>query len=201
MGSMDSLGSRRSTSRFLLFLSLGCVLLWGTLTAQTLTTPALAQPQAPPVVTVPGSVSPPPAADVHSQPAVAVTEVKSPAAPAHYTDQALWALMVSFLIQWLKKSPWFGWITPETSSRIKTQFGFLVALLTAAGIHFAVSGSLLDGGGASITVSGLSLNALKDVAWQWTAQQAWYQAVVKDAPPLAPPRLVLAPPPGLPPAA
>jgi len=135
--------------------------------------------QTAPVVTVPGTpaaVSP----DVPSQPAVSVKEVSSPAAPSHYGDQAIWALMVSFLIQWLKKSPWFGWITPQTSARIQTQFGFIAALVTAAGIHFAISGSLLDGGGASVTVSGLSINAVKDVAWQWAAQQAWYRQLVKE---------------------
>ena len=132
-----------------------------------------------PVVTVPGTppnVSP----EIPSQPAVSVKEVTSPAAPSHYSDQAIWALMVSLLIQWLKKSPWFGWITPATSARIQTQFGFLAAFLTAAGIHFAVSGSILDGGGASLTVTGLSINAFKDVAWQWASQQGWYQLVVKD---------------------
>jgi hypothetical protein len=132
-----------------------------------------------PVVTVPGT---PPAVspDIPSQPAVAVKEVTSPAAPSHYGDQAIWALMVSLLIQWLKKTPWFGWITPQSSARLQTQFGFLAAFMTAAGIHFAVSGSVLDGGGASITVTGLSVNAFKDIAWQWASQQGWYQLVVKE---------------------
>lgn len=139
------------------------------------------QVQPGPVVNTPGTVpAAKPGADVPSQPAVAVTEVKSPAAPAHYTDQALWALMVSFLIQFLKKSPWFQWITPASSRRLKTQFGFLAAFMTAAGIHFAVSGSVLDDGGLSLSVSGLTLNAMKDVLWQWAAQQGWYRAIVKE---------------------
>jgi len=132
-----------------------------------------------PVVSVPGA-APTVNPDLPSQPAVSVREVSSPAAPSHYGDQAIWALMVSFLIQYLKKSPWFGWITPQTSARIQTQFGFVAALLTAAGIHFAVSGSFLDGGGASVTVSGLSINAVKDVAWQWASQQGWYRLIVKE---------------------
>jgi hypothetical protein len=135
--------------------------------------------QPPPVVTVPGTpqqVSP----DVPSQPAVSVKEVSSPAAPANYGSQVIWALAVSLLIQWLKKSPWFGWIRPDTSARIQTQFGFIAACLTTAGIHFAVSGNPLIGDGASITVTGLSINAFKDLAWQWSAQQGWYQLVVKD---------------------
>ena len=136
-------------------------------------------PGGPPVVTVPGSPAPV-SPDIPSQPAVSVKEVTSPAAPSHYGDQAIWALMVSLLIQWLKKTPWFGWIRADTPARIQTQFGFVAAFLTAAGIHFAVSGSVLDGGGASITVTGLSVNAFKDIAWQWASQQAWYQLVVKD---------------------
>lgn len=145
-------------------------------------TPAAAQPDAgTPIVNAPGvAATTRPGEGVPSQPAVAVTEVTSPAAPAHYGDQALWALMVSFLIQWLKRSKWFGWITEDSASRLKTQFGFMAAVLTAAGIHFAVSGSFLDDGGASLTVSGLSINALKDVLWQWASQQAWYRVVVKE---------------------
>ncbi len=132
-----------------------------------------------PVVNVPGTpsvVSP----NIPSQSAVTVKQAESPAAPSHYGDQAIWALMVSFVLQWLKKSPWFGWITPDSSARLKTQFGFLAAFLTAAGIHFAVSGSMLDGGGAAITMSGLSVNAVKDVAWQWASQQGWYRLLVKE---------------------
>lgn len=161
----------------MLLLALG---LTGSLYARQLTPAPQVTPAQGPIVTVPGSTPVARNPEIASQPAVAVTEVKSPAAPEHFSDQALWALMVSFLLQWLKKQPWFGWITPATSARIKTQFGFVAALLTAAGIHFAVSGSILDGGGASITVTGLSINAFKDIAWQWTSQQAWYRMVVKE---------------------
>lgn len=159
--------------KLLFVLMLGCC--GATVYAQTST---VTPPQREPIVVVPGTPAPV-SHDVSNQPAVAVTEVKSPAAPAHYTDQALWALMVSFMLQYLKKSSWFVWLTPQTEKRVQAQIGFIAAFLTAAGIHFAVTGSVLDGGGASITITGLSINAFKDVAWQWTAQQAWYQAVVK----------------------
>jgi hypothetical protein len=132
----------------------------------------------PPVVTVPGT-TPAVSPSVPSQPAVAVTEVKSPAAPAHYTDQAIWALMVSLLLQYLKKTNWFTPFSNASSARIKSFIGFAAAFVTAAGIHFAVSGNILDGG-ASITISGVSVNALKDVLWQWASQQAWYRTVVKE---------------------
>jgi hypothetical protein len=138
-----------------------------------------AQQQPAPVVTVPGA-APVANPELPSQPAVSVKEVSSPAAPAHYGDQAIWALMVSFLIQWLKKSPWFGFITPQSSAALQARFGFLAAFLTAAGIHFAITGSVLDGGGASISITGITLTGVKDVLWQWAAQQGWYRMLVKE---------------------
>jgi hypothetical protein len=137
------------------------------------------QPAGSPVVSVPATI-PQANPDQPTQNAVAVKEVESPAAPSHATDQAIWALMVSLLMQYLKKAPWFTLLSDRTSSRAKSLVGFCAALLTAAGIHFAVSGSIFDGGGASITVTGLSMNAFKDLAWQWAAQQGWYRAVVKE---------------------
>jgi hypothetical protein len=139
------------------------------------------QPSGSPVISVPWSPSVTNPA-LPSQTAVSVKQVESPAAPANYSDQAIWALMGSLVIQWLKRSAWFGWITEESTKRLKTQFGFLVAIATTAGIHFAVTGNPLSGGGAAVTITGLSFNALKDVAWQWSAQQAWYRSVVKEAP-------------------
>lgn len=134
--------------------------------------------QSSPVIVVPGT---PPEVNPEkpSQPAVSVQEVKSPAAPSHYTDQAIWALMVSFILQYLKKKAWFPLLTDASSARLKAQFGFVTALLTAAGIHFAVTGNILDGG-AAITISGISIDALKDIGWQWASQQAWYQLLVKE---------------------
>jgi hypothetical protein len=55
-----------------------------------------------------------------------------------------------------------------------------VALATAAGIHIAVSGSVLDGSGLSFSITGLTVDAIKDVGFQWVAQQGWYDALVKS---------------------
>jgi hypothetical protein len=147
--------------------------------AQLQPNPPQTQPAGSAVVNVPATI-PAPNPEQATQKAVAVKEVESPAAPSHATDQAIWALMVSLLIQYLKKAPWFGLLNDDSSQRLKAGVGFAAALLTAAGIHFAVSGSIFEGGGASITVTGLSLNAFKDLAWQWAAQQGWYRAVVKE---------------------
>lgn len=119
-----------------------------------------------------------PAPNVPATEAVPVQQVPSPAAPTHAPDQIMWALIASYALQYLKTARWFPMLTEESTARIKSQFGFLSALLTAAGVHFAITGSILDGGGASITVTGLSLDAIKDVAFQWASQQAWFDLVV-----------------------
>ncbi len=137
------------------------------------------QPSGSAVVSVPATI-PSPNPSMPQQNAVAVKEVESPAAPSHASDQAIWALMVSLLLQYLKKAPWFTLLSRTSPEQIKAAFGFVAALVTAAGIHFAVTGSVFDGGGASITVTGISMNAFKDIAWQWCSQQAWYLAVVKE---------------------
>lgn len=131
-----------------------------------------------PITTVPGSVSPV-ATGAPSQTAVAVTTVPSPASPSHVPEQIEWALAMSMLMRFVMKKGWISFLTPTASGRIKAVCGFLLATTTAAGIHFVVSGSLLDGNGASITITGLSMDAFKDIGFQWVSQQTWYEALVK----------------------
>lgn len=152
-----------------------------------------------PVTSVPGTVQPP-AAGAPSQPAVAVTTVPSPASPQNPTDQVMWALAMSYLLRYVTKKRWIGFLTPEATQSIKAFTGFIVAAGTAAGIHFAVNGSPLDGHGASITISGLSFDVFKDVGFQWVSQQGWYDFVVKETsttgvaiPPGVVPSVVLTP--------
>lgn len=153
-----------------------------TLSALCLTVAVYAQqlqPQQPqsPIVTVPGT---PPEVNPSkpNMPAVSVKELPSPAAPSHAPEQVEWGLIASYAYQYIKKSKLFTFITPETSGRIQALVGFGLAAVTAAGIHFSVTGSLLDGSGAAITITGVSLDAFKDIAWQWAAQQGWYDMVV-----------------------
>jgi hypothetical protein len=129
-----------------------------------------------PSVSVPSSTPPSPVA------AVPVHEVPSPAGPEHLPAQIVWALAATQAMEYLKKSKWFSFLTPETSTTIQARIGFFVALATAAGIHFAISGSVLNDQGVQITLTGLSINAIKDVIFQWSSQQAAYRAFVKEAP-------------------
>jgi len=137
------------------------------------------QGQPPTVVQqVPGVIQPP-ATGAPSQPAIAVTTVPSPASPQNPTDQIIWALAMSYLLRYVTTKRWLSFLTPDATARVKAICGFVVAFCTAAGIHLAVNGSPLDGHGATITISGLSFDVLKDVGFQWVSQQAWFDALVK----------------------
>ncbi len=147
------------------------------------TTGARGQPPPTPsstVTTVPGTIQPP-APGAPTQPAIAVTSVPSPASPQNPTDQVMWALAMSYLLKYLTQKGWLSFLTPTSSARIKAFVGFVVAFGTAAGIHLAVNGSLFDAHGAQFTITGLSFDALKDVGFQWVAQQGWYDTIVKKA--------------------
>ncbi len=134
--------------------------------------------QAPVTTPVPGVVVPA-APGAPSTPAVAVTTVPSPAAPQSPMDAVMWSLAMSYVLRFLMNLKRFTWLTPESSARIKAWAGFFVAAGTAAGIHLAVNGSFLSHGGVGFTVTGLSVDALKDIGFQWASQQAWYEGLVK----------------------
>ena len=132
-----------------------------------------------PITEVPGAARTVPEGQP-SQPAVPITTIPGPASPQHVPEQVMWALAASYALRYLTHKGWLSFLTPESSKRVKAFCGLLVATCTAAGIHFAVTGSILDGGGAAITISGVSWDALKDIGWQWVSQQAWYDGLVKS---------------------
>ncbi len=141
---------------------------------------AMRQEAQPPstVTSVPGTIQPP-APGAPTQPAVAVTTVPSPASPQNPTDQLMWAAAASYLLRYICKKRWLPFFTPESEARAKAQVAFVVALITAAGIHIVVNGSPFDGAGATLTVSGLTFDAVKDVGFQWLSQQGIYDIIVK----------------------
>lgn len=140
--------------------------------------PTPPSPVAGAVTSVPGTIQSA-APGSPSQTAVAVTTVPSPASPQNPADQVMWALAMSYALRFLTKKGWLSFLTPESSARVKAFCGFLVAAMTAAGIHIVVNGSPLDAHGAAISITGLSLDAVKDVGFQWVSQQAWFDTVVK----------------------
>lgn len=150
--------------------------LFGSQTASVAQAPSTSQT----VTTVPGTIQPP-ADGAPGQKAIAVTTVPSPAAPQNPLDQIVWAAAASYVIQFLKKWKLFGLISDESTSRAKAVFAFFVAVGTAAGIHFVINGSPFDSNGTTITITGLSFDAFKDVGFQWLSQQMWYDGLVKKA--------------------
>lgn len=94
------------------------------------------------------------------------------------------AVAVTMLLQALKNSPLFPWITRETQ-RLNFAVGVLVAGLSAAGIHFAWdphSGSAL-----------ITINTHLLWAWflQWAGQQTAYKGLVVPAETLGEIRAIL----------
>jgi hypothetical protein len=130
-----------------------------------------------PTVQVSGT---PAQATTESTKAVVTTTVPSPASPTHVPEQVMWALAMSYALEWLKKQTWFPLLNPNTTSNMQALAGFIVAACTAAGIHVAVTGSVLDGAGLSFSITGLTMDAIKDVGFQWISQQAWYDGLVKS---------------------
>ena len=143
--------------------------------------PMMAQTQEPAVPTaqVPGVLPVPATDDRPSQPAVPTKEVPSPAAPSNLPESVAWGLGAAYIVEYLKKSGWFTFLTDDSTRRAKAVVGFIAAFLTAAGIQFVVSGSVLDAGGASVTITGITFTGVKDVLFQWIAQQGWYDLVVR----------------------
>ncbi len=114
---------------------------------------------------------------LYAQEATVPITIPSQSVPSHAPDQIIWALVASYLFQWVKGQSWFALVSHESSRRVQAFMGAGMAALTAAGIHFAVAGSVLDGAGASITITGITLDGLKDFVFQWASQQAWYDAL------------------------
>lgn len=150
--------------------------------------PAFAQPVEAPTqpvtpVTTPAAAGTPeatkPMPNVPANQAMPVQQMPSPASPDNVQDQVLWGLIVSYGLQYLKKVKWFGLVNDDSDGRLKAQLGFVSAFLTATGIHIAVGGNLLEHAGATVTITGLSLDVFKDVVFQWAAQQAWYDGLVR----------------------
>ena len=139
-----------------------------------------AEPPATPVTSVPGSIQPP-APGAPTQPAVAVTSVPSPASPQNPSDQIMWALAMSYALRYITIKGWLKFLSVDSEPRVKAFCSFIVAAATAAGIHMAVNGSFFSTGGVGLSITGLSMNAFKDIGFQWVSQQGWYDLVVKKA--------------------
>lgn len=117
---------------------------------------------------------------------VPVTAVPTP--QNHIPETVGWGLVVSYLYQWAKNSKRIPLFDHEWTRATQARVGAIIAVLSAVGIHFSITGDFLDsaGPGATLTITGLTFNSVKDVALAWASQQAWYDLVVhKRTPPSA----------------
>lgn len=132
-----------------------------------------------PVAVVPPAVAPAAIPAPRDVPAVLVQEMPaSPASPNHMPEQITWALAMSYIYRYVNNK---GWLGANTTKRVKVVIGGVVATLTAVGIHIGVDGSFFGTAGASVTITGLSWDALKDIGFQWVSQEAWYDTIVRKA--------------------
>ena len=86
------------------------------------------------------------------------------------------AVLVVGLLEWLKRSQWFGLLTVD-SAKVNRIVSALLATATAAGFHFAMTGSLWQGGAVHIQFPPLVdwLKLLPESAGQFGMQTIVYQ--------------------------
>ena len=88
------------------------------------------------------------------------------------------------LIQWLKSSKWFPFITAD-SEKLNRFFGALYAVVSAVGVHLAWNHGAVPGT-YMVEVSGLTLTGVLMGAWavtkQFVLQQIIFRTTVKPTP-------------------
>lgn len=86
------------------------------------------------------------------------------------------AVLVVGLLEWLKRSQWFGLMSVD-STKLNRFVAGMCAVATAAGFHFAMEGSLITGGAIHIQFPPLTdwLKLLPESAGQFGVQTIIYQ--------------------------
>jgi hypothetical protein len=93
-------------------------------------------------------------------------------------DQVGFAVVTSYLLERLKRAPWFTILTPESSASVKRWFSILAAIVTTVGVHYA-----FDPDARQIVIQlpdwDQALHGLADVVKQFAFQQAAYATTIK----------------------
>lgn len=77
--------------------------------------------------------------------------------------------VVIYVIQALKRSSWFPWVTTETK-RLNRWLAVLGSAASAAGIHLAYDGTL-----GTILITGVTTSGIAHGLWHWFQQYALTQ--------------------------
>jgi hypothetical protein len=92
---------------------------------------------------------------------------------AQTLDQVTVGAVVAFVFEYLKRTPWFPWLSDDTSKRAKVVLSSVVALATSLGIAASWQGWTL-----TVDFSALPAHLY---AWMqsWAVQHGTYHAVIK----------------------
>lgn len=92
------------------------------------------------------------------------------------------AIIVSYLLEYLKNSSWFPLLSQLSNPRIKTIIGALAAFVTTIGIHYAFDYHPDSNSTITIIIPSIPelLHSIMDFAKQWAMQQFTYDTAVKD---------------------
>jgi hypothetical protein len=90
------------------------------------------------------------------------------------------SVAVVYLIQLLKSSPWFPWITQHTD-QLNRWISVIAAFATSVGFQFAFTGSAAAGGTLVVQIPALTviLSVLLHSLGQVGIQESFYRAAVK----------------------
>jgi len=92
-------------------------------------------------------------------------------------SQLATAAVMSWVIQKLKASGWFKWITPESSAKAQQVLSGILAVAATAGIHFVFDRSGSAAGTYVITITGLTASNALHFSWDAFQQYIWQHMV------------------------
>jgi hypothetical protein len=108
--------------------------------------------------------------------------ISDPTTNAFATQVTVSGIAVA-LLQWLKQSSWFPWLTKETT-KLNQAVAAIIAAGTAIGVHIAWAPGTVAGS-YTILLSGFTLAGILTGVWAWlkmfTYQEIIYHSTVKDA--------------------
>lgn len=91
------------------------------------------------------------------------------------TGSAITAYLVAEVLQLLKESSWFPWLTAETAKANRIA-GIVIAAVSAVGVHMTFSP---DSG--TLVVSGLTASGILTMGGDWLKQWAMQQFAFRSA--------------------
>jgi hypothetical protein len=98
-------------------------------------------------------------------------------------SQAGVSVILVYLLQWLKGSPWFPWLTARTDT-INRTLAIVIAFLTSVGFQINMTGNWTSGGTLIIQIPAATaiFSVILHSAAQVGMQEGFYRMAVKPPP-------------------